>query len=550
MAGVFCATKIKRRLPDSEVNLILPATLDALQRPQGAAGRRIAASLPNVEHLASRDIGILEAHSIMTDIDKQEITVSSTRGNLPVRFGELIAEVQCTARIPRALQRATNVFGWPMSGFAADPALCDAALADAAAREQPVVVVGAGMAALDACLLALESGIDVRWLCPETTHEPWIEPHLWQYILSALQPRITFTPLPKTSITALTPLLADDGATFQGIATPDGQTFHGACCLWTMPLMARHPILREDGFMLDAHGRMQADEAKKRDVHVIGSGVAAAPALLGGGIPAPVFAGGDEAAVTTSTYLAHSLCGSNAPFPGLLGVRKASMPGCTVCRAGYTLADAVDAGLEAEHALTALPFISDPALPQKQGALILTLILNKATQTLLGVQAAGIETPEAVVDGLFNAALAALAGATPLSALMVREYTGLPGALLARCASILDNKLAGVTLGITPDELLASSRAGAEFFILDLRPLHDWKARRLPGSYNIPLLQLKKRLQDEVPRFTPLVLVCANANDAHTIACKLAGLGATDLYVLEGGMDLWPYGTESSDESR
>ena len=67
----------------------------------------------------------------------------------------------------------------------------------------------------------------------------------------------------------------------------------------------------------------------------------------------------------------------------------------------------------------------------------------------------------------------------------------------------------------------------------------------MPGAYNIPLAQLKKRLQDEVPRFTPLVLVCAAGDEAYAAAARLAGLGATDLYVLDGGMDVWPYSLDT-----
>jgi hypothetical protein len=48
-------------------------------------------------------------------------------------------------------------------------------------------------------------------------------------------------------------------------------------------------------------------------------------------------------------------------------------------------------------------------------------------------------------------------------------------------------------------------------------------------------------LQDEVPRFTPLVIVSHNSDIPYSIACYLYGLGAKSLYVLDGGMDLWPY---------
>ena len=111
---------------------------------------------------------------------------------------------------------------------------------------------------------------------------------------------------------------------------------------------------------------------------------------------------------------------------------------------------------------------------------------------------------------------------------------------------MLSNKLAGRYFGITPDEFIASREAGAEFFTLDLRSTPDWRAGHVPDAYNIPHTQLRKRLQDEVPRFTPIVLVAATSDAAWSVACMLGGLGATDLYVLDGGMAFWPHALETA----
>ena len=128
----------------------------------------------------------------------------------------------------------------------------------------------------------------------------------------------------------------------------------------------------------------------------------------------------------------------------------------------------------------------------------------------------------------------------------MRESCGATGMALSRCASILRHKLTGQVNGISPDEFMASVDAGAEFFILDVRPQSAWQQAHIEGAHNIPLVQLKKRLQQEVPRHTPLVLVCADGCDSFAAARTLSGLGATDLYVLDGGMNLWPYATEQA----
>ncbi len=557
-AGVTCATRLKRRLPESEVNIILPPTLETLQSSVGPAGRRLAAGLPNLETLTSREVGILDARDIMPGLDSREVTFSSSRGRLTVRFEELVVETAATARLPRALQRCSNVFGWPMTGFAADPAACDEALARSARDNVPVLVAGAGMPALDAVFLAREAGAPVIWLCTSEKDVPDIEPHLCGILLAFMGEGVRFVPLPETPAESLR--CAVSGDVLESVSLPDGELVACSCCLWTTPLMARHPLLREDGFFLNRFGCMEAAEGVEENlgVFLMGSGAALPPARLAQGAEVPAWPGGEEAALASAVYISEKLArtgrGAGASSarppaePALLGVRRAAMPGRILLRAGLTLADAERAGLEADHAILARPLGGKATEKAQGGEDLLTLVLvgHKQSGTLLGVQVLGMapgggESAVLGADGLFGMGLAALARGTALEELAVREAAGLPGFMLARAASMLANKFAGAARGISPDELLASAAAGAEFFTLDLRSKPEWEARRLPGAHNIPLPQLKKRIQDEVPRYTPLVLVCATGDDAYAAARRLAGLGATELYVLDGGMNLWPY---------
>jgi rhodanese-related sulfurtransferase len=111
---------------------------------------------------------------------------------------------------------------------------------------------------------------------------------------------------------------------------------------------------------------------------------------------------------------------------------------------------------------------------------------------------------------------------------------------LLRLARMAIHKLEPGILGITPDELLESKRDGADFFLLDVRSTQEWEKGRLPGAYNIPLNQLKKRVM-EIPRFTPLVIYSHSSGRAYEAAKLLANMGAKQLYVIDGGYRLWPY---------
>jgi rhodanese-related sulfurtransferase len=540
-AGILCAVRTKRRLPESEVNLIIPAGLHEAAQGDGPYCRRLAAMLPTNDLRATREVAALEVTDLQPDFDRREITLFSDRGALTVRYNSLILEVPAQHPTPRALQKAGNVFGLPADGFFANAPVCDAALERAAAAGAPVLVVGCGVGALNAVFAALEAHCRVIWVQPENRNEPALESYFERLAPRLLGDVVTVHALPSIPARELDFLLADDGVTFAGIVLPDKGPVHAACCLWAGPRQARHPILREEGFVLDAYGRIAVEPGIEDHlgVYVTGSGAAYEPALLGNGAEAPVYAGGEETALALAAHTTDRITGRARPFTGPAGVQGATGRDLVVRRAGYTTTEAETAGIPAEHTVHAIT----PAAGR--GLLALSLVACPKTRTLLGVQVMGHDTATESAEGLFDIALCALRDGTPLDALTLRDWGGRTGRLVGRCASMLLHKLDGPILGITPDELRASAAAGAKFFMLDLRPEREWLKARLPESHNIPLEQLGKRLQSEVPRMMPLVLISEDAGDAYAAAVRLAALGATSLYVLDGGMRLWPYATES-----
>lgn len=581
-AGVACAAHIKHRLPEHEINLVIPSAVTAREEAAGPVGRRFAAALPDTQDLAQREIGVLETDDLMPDLEAREISIGSSRGRLTVRYSDLVLEVPATVRLPRPLQKADNVFTWPMPGFAASPEACDAALARAAATGKPVLVVGDGASALEAVFLAREAGAAVRWLRTKSPESPALEEQLLGVALKRLG-KVTVTTAPHLAAEELGFDLEQNGALLAGVSLPDGEKIACACCFWTGPLMARHPVLREEGVVLDHKGRIViSDAAKCPGLRLMGSGSALEDgALPFSGAPLPAFAGGDEQAWSSAFAAIDDVSDKISPRPPLLARREARGAGLVFYRAGLSLAEAQAAGLDCEYACLALPEVerqgAAKGAAQGQGPLLaLALTCDRASRTLIGVQVLGAHpagamidsshagAPEsasgpiqanknahenaspvkAMADGLFAMAGAALAGGISVELLARSCPAGASGELLARSAEALVNKFETIIKGISPAEFMASHEAGAEFFTLDLRSLPDWRQGHVPGAYNIPLSQLKKRIQDEVPRFTPIVAVSAFGRDAYIAASRMAALGAKDLYVLDGGMALWPYEEE------
>lgn len=581
MAGLGAATRIKRRLPEHEVNAVVPTSLSHPAAASGPAGRRRALGLPNLELAASREIGLIDADNVMPDLADKELTVSSSRGKLPVRYTDLVVEVPAQVRVPRLLRGAGNVFAWPQPEFGADPAACDAALALAASENLPVLVGGNSADALDAVLLAVEAGAPVLWARTGDKGLPGLDPLLVARALLCLEKagaRVEVVALPECTTDRLPLRMSEDGARLAAIHLPGEDAERPvSLALLTAPLLAGHPLLREEGVELDASGRICLGKNLPENAGLVLMGSGASLPGAGqtfSGLRFPAWIGGRETAEASAWQAVDKVCGQPRNSreyqegrenwegrDGVYGIRQAEMPGLVFFRAGFSKAEADAQGMETEYAVVSRSDGEAAAgrqtgtagradAPGATGAnleplLVLSLLCEKHSRTLIGVQVLGSGEAAAQAAPLFGMAVTAMAEGTPVETLA--RQSGFTGAarLPVLASGILTNKLDSACIrGITPDEFLASRAAGAEFFTLDLRALPEWRAGHVPGAYSIPLPQLKKRLQDEVPRFTPLVLVSADGRDAYAVACRLAGLGATDLYVLDGGMRLWPYALE------
>jgi rhodanese-related sulfurtransferase len=76
--------------------------------------------------------------------------------------------------------------------------------------------------------------------------------------------------------------------------------------------------------------------------------------------------------------------------------------------------------------------------------------------------------------------------------------------------------------------------------VLDVRTPAEYETSHIPGSYNVPLAILAER-RGELARQVAedIVLVCRSGNRAAQAETVLAGVGRSDLRVLDGGMLAW-----------
>jgi rhodanese-related sulfurtransferase len=74
--------------------------------------------------------------------------------------------------------------------------------------------------------------------------------------------------------------------------------------------------------------------------------------------------------------------------------------------------------------------------------------------------------------------------------------------------------------------------------IIDVRAAAEWATGTIPGSVNIPLEQLRARL-DEIPPEGPIVVYCRTGERSSTAASLLEQAGRREVLDLVGGITAW-----------
>lgn len=85
---------------------------------------------------------------------------------------------------------------------------------------------------------------------------------------------------------------------------------------------------------------------------------------------------------------------------------------------------------------------------------------------------------------------------------------------------------------------LAARIGDGDVTVLDVRGSAEWKAGHLPGAVNIPVGYLEERL-DELPRETPLVVLCQSGARSAIAASVLQANGLDNVINLSGGFTAW-----------
>jgi len=282
-------------------------------------------------------------------------------------------------------------------------------------------------------------------------------------------------------------------------------------------------FLRETGMEMD-RGAIVVDEKLRTslpDIYAAGDCAMVKNRLTG----KPQWSPMGSSANLEGRTLSQALAGEEKSFPGVLGTAVCKLPGLNCGKTGLTEAAAREAGYDVE---TALMVTDDKAHYYPDSAyFIIKLIADKKTRALLGVQVLGPGAVDKIVDlGVLGVSMGAklsdfenldLAYAPPFST-AIHPFV--------QAVYVLENKLDGVLVSMTPAEYAAGKAEGWTVLDVNLQPT-------IRGAKYIDLGKVDGPI-DGVAKEEKLLLVCAKGKRAYFLQNRLRALGYENTAVLEG----------------
>ncbi len=321
----------------------------------------------------------------------------------------------------------------------------------------------------------------------------------------------------------------------------DGSRLACDLVLVTLGRVPNVSLARAAGLEIGATGAVQVDAFLRTTdplIHAAGDCAEQRHVVTGNTVWIP----GAVSAGIQGRIAAGNVCGIEEKIQPVTGSVIVKIFDWTVARTGLNEGEAREAGFDPVTAVVPGP---DRAhfIPTAR-TVILKLIADGATGRLLGAQGVGPGDVAKRID-VIATALAAGWHADRLAQLTLTYAPPYAMAMdtVITAANVLKNKLEGRFLGISATELWQRLLLDEPPLLLDVRQPEEYERVRFRGSRHVPLGALRSRL-DELSRDRPIVIVCSLGLRSYEASRILASHGFTDVSVLDGGIEAWPYAIE------
>jgi NADPH-dependent 2,4-dienoyl-CoA reductase/sulfur reductase-like enzyme/rhodanese-related sulfurtransferase len=242
--------------------------------------------------------------------------------------------------------------------------------------------------------------------------------------------------------------------------------------------------------------------------------------------------------------VANNICGRDEAFPGILSTLVVKVFDQNAACTGLLPEKAIAAGFDPVSMLIAAP----DKVHNYPGCkpIDIKLVADKKTRKLLGAQVVGpgdvAKRIDTIIAGISmgvtvdQLAQLDLAYAPPFSSAMDPLHVA---------ANALRNKLDGIMDSLDPRDLYAKQENGDDFVFLDVRSPKEYEEVRISGATLIPLGVLRGRL-DELPRDKEIIPFCKLSLRGYEAALILKAAGFEKVRYMEGGVLGWPFQLETS----
>ena len=401
---------------------------------------------------------------------------------------------------------------------------------------EKAVVIGGGLIGIETCEALHESGIEVTLveLLPQVL--TFLDKGMARIVEKYLK-----TKADVILNNGVAEFIGENGK-LKAVKLQDGTTIPCEIAVVATGVRPNSKLAKEAGLKIGEFGAIEVNsymQTSDPDIYAIGDCIEVPNLISGKKVYAPL---GDLANLQGRVAGDNVIKGNSAQFPGVIqsGICKVFDYG--VGSTGLSEQNALKHGFNNIETVVN----ASPDKPGFMGAklLITKLVVDKNTNRILGAQVLGtgdvsrqIATWAIAIKGKLTVeemANADLPYAPPYSLAIDHSIA---------TAHIMQNKLNGLFVGISAGQLKEKLDNHTPLFLLDVRNQGEFEMINLGlGEKHIPLEQLRDRLE-ELPadKNVEIVVWCKISLRGYEAARVLMANGYTNVKVLEGGINAWPF---------
>lgn len=384
------------------------------------------------------------------------------------------------------------------------------------------VVIGGGFIGLEMVENLAHRGLEVTLIEAADQVMPPLDPEMAEYVRQRLSAHIANVRLGD-------PVAGFEKDSHGGllVKTQSGLRFGADLVILSIGVRPETKLAREAGLEIGARGGIRVDDQMRTsDPHIwaVGDAVEVKNAITGEWHLCPLAGPAQRQA----RVAAASICGREASFRGVQGTAIVGLFGLTAAITGESEKSLRRAGVTDYEAVYLHPNNHAAYYPGAK-PIHMKLLYRRSDGLVLGAQAVGEEDVARRIDVI---AMAIQKGATVFdleeAELCYAPQYGSAKDPVNMAGMIAANSLRG-DIEIAPWAALGAGGA----MILDVREPGEHHAGAIPGAVNIPLGQLRARLE-ELPRDREIQVTCAVGQRAY-YACRVLRQHGFQAKLLSGG---------------